>query len=518
MNIAYLQTENLKIFGEYVSVVFDGETEYTNLQLKQISDKMASVLLKTGAKRGDHIAVLLPNSPEVLASYSAILKIGAVITPLMFLIQPEELLRIVRQGDISYIITSKDLVWKIKEIEDKIDKLNVLLVDNGVVSSLSSKINYWSFPEISKNVEPFEGFVDVKDSDDAILLFTSGTTGDPKGVILSHRNLHFNIEVLKIMLEESGRLDEIYKGETALAALPLAHMYGIFLMFSGFIGKGRAVLLKWFDTKKIFENIQRWKVVAMAGVPTMLAMLLYDPDKNKYDLSSMKYWGCAAAPLSEELRQKFESTFPGQILQGYGLTETAPMVSVERTNRPRKPGSVGIPIPKIEVKIIDDKGQALPPGEIGEICVKGENVMKGYYKMPDETRKAIVEGFLHTGDLGYLDNDGYLFVVDRKKDLIIRGGFNIIPSDVENIFMKHPDIVECAVVGVSDEIYGEELKAFCVKRFGSQLTEEELRNYVKKYLAAHKVPKFVEFRDVLPKNPMGKILKRVLREEEGKKQ
>lgn len=507
MNICSLQRENIEKFGEFVALIYEGEEEYTNVQLKKMSDRIAGALKHMGVKMGDYVVVVLQNMPETLATYPAILKLGAVLVPTMFLLQPEELERITRRSDAKYVITSKDLVWKIREV--KVEIKGCLIVDSD-----ESDPPFFGFKELEKKVEPVEGYVDVPDDHPSVLLFTSGTTGEPKGVLLTHGNILFNAEAMRKIAEESGRIEEIYQGYTGLAVLPLAHIYGLVLVFVGMIGKGRAVMLKWFDTKKVLKFIEKFKVRRTAMVPTMLMMLYHDPDAEKYDLSSMEDWGCAAAPLPYEFKKKFEEKFPGQILQGYGLTEAAPLVAIERTNRPRKPGSCGIPIPGIEVKIFDDEDRPLPPKQIGEIVVKGPNVMKEYYKMSGETTKALRGGWLHTGDMGYIDEDGYIFIVDRKKDLIIRGGFNIIPADVEEVLLKHPDVVEAAVIGIPDNVYGEEVKAFVVLKPGSKATPEEIKDFAKKYLAAHKYPRIIEIKSYLPKNPLGKVLRKVLREEE----
>jgi long-chain acyl-CoA synthetase len=309
----------------------------------------------------------------------------------------------------------------------------------------------------------------------------------------------------------AASLYELDRTEWSLAVLPLSHSYGLTLMNAGNILGTRAVLLRWFHPELVLETIQRHRVQQMAGVPTMFVYLLNFPEAGRFDTSSMKLWGSGAAPLPVEVVEPFEAKFGGRLLEGYGLTEAAPVVSAHRFSGERRLGSVGQPIPGVQVAILDDDGRAMPPRELGEVCVRGPNVMLGYHRMPEETAKAIRGGWLHTGDVGRLDADGFLYIVERKKDLIIRGGFNIYPREVEDVLYAHAAVAETAVVGVPDPLMGEDVLAFVVTKAGATTTAESLIAFCQDRLAKYKCPKQVRFVDTLPKSPIGKILRKELR-------
>jgi long-chain acyl-CoA synthetase len=284
-------------------------------------------------------------------------------------------------------------------------------------------------------------------------------------------------------------------------------------LVSGYVSErtGKTVLLRWFNLEGVFQSIEKHKVANMAGVPTMYIYMLHYPDADKYDVSSMKNWLVGAAPMSQATLKQFEEKFGGEMYVAYGLSEASPGVAAERDTLPRKPGSVGKPMVGVEVKIVDENDHELPRNSVGEILCRGGNIMKGYYKMPEQTEEALRGGWLHTGDMGYLDEDGYLYIVERKKDLIIRGGFNIYPKDVEEALYKHPAVAEAAVVGKPDEFMGEEVVAYVVQAPGAKATAEELTAHCQANLAKYKCPRRIEFLDSMPKNAIGKIQKKELR-------
>jgi long-chain acyl-CoA synthetase len=286
-------------------------------------------------------------------------------------------------------------------------------------------------------------------------------------------------------------------------------------MNSGLVLGTRAVLLRWFQPELVLETIQAYRVQTLSAVPTMLTDLLHYPDGQSFDTSSVRVWGSGAAPLPLEIVAPFETRFGGRILEGYGLTEATTVVSTHRFSGVRKLGSVGQPIPGVEVRIRDEADQDLPPGAVGEVCVRGPNVMLGYYRMPEETARTVRNGWLYTGDMGRLDADGYLYIVERKKDLIIRGGFNVFPRDVEEVLYANPKVAEAAVVGVPDALMGEEVLAFVVLKAGTQATGAELIDFCQRYLARYKCPKQVRFLATLPKSPVGKVLRKELRARAG---
>ncbi|MEW6200330.1 MAG: AMP-binding protein, partial [bacterium] len=400
MNLINLQKENLEKFGEYTSLAYE-DKEYTNLQIHTLGNQLANGLKNLGLTEGDKVIVCVPNCPEVLVSYSGISKAGMIIIPVLFLLQTEEIRYILNKSAAKAIITSWELIDKIKAAASGASSLKHIIV---IGKEIEGKVSFEKL--IAESGKDF-AVQDVADDDLAVILYTSGTTGKPKGVMLSHDNLMSNVRA------STKSLTTVTKYTVSLVVLPLAHAYGLTVLLGGFALGGKGVIMRWFDTEKVLETIQKYRVEIMAGVPTMYIYMLNHRGVEKYDLSSMRIWLSAAAPLPIETYRAFEARFPGKIYEGYGLTEAAPAVSLHYDTRPIKPGSVGIPVDNIEVKIYDDENKTLPVGEIGEICIKGPIVMKGYYEMPEETADTIIDGWLHTGDMGRLDEDGYLYVVER---------------------------------------------------------------------------------------------------------
>jgi long-chain acyl-CoA synthetase len=498
MSLTRLADESLQKFGEYVSLAFEGRL-FTNLDQDRAACRLAHVLRRLSVEPGDRVMVMLPNCPEVIQSYGAILKTGAVIVPVIFLLGDKEVGHILADSEAKVVITSTDMLWKVEGQVGVLPSLrHVLLVDGGGDGRTRSLAN-----EMASEGDRFTT-VERRDEDLAVILYTSGTTGVPKGVALSHANLESNAR-------SAARLFELDRTDWAVAVLPLSHSYGLTVTNAGHLLGTRAALLRWFNPEEVLKTIQEFKAVSMSGVPTMFVYLLNYPDAGRYDTRSMRLWGSGAAPLPVEIVEPFEKKFGGTILEGYGLTEASPVVSAHRLSGVRKLGSVGQPIPGVQVSIQDDDDHALPVGEVGEVCVKGPNVMVGYYRNPEETARAIRHGWLHTGDMGRQDADGFLYIVERKKDLIIRGGFNIYPREVEEVLYAFPGIAEAAVVGKSDPLMGEEAVAFVVLRAGASATAEDVIAFCESRLARFKCPKQVRFVDALPKSPIGKILRKELR-------
>jgi long-chain acyl-CoA synthetase len=491
MNLAALGEENVQKYGEYVSLVFEGR-ELTNVDQQRAANRLANAFRRRGIGAGDRIVVLLPNCPEVVQAYAAILELGAVIVPVIFLLSPDEVRHILADSGARAVITSPELYGKIEGWAG-----DVVIVHGEV----SGTLGYAEL--IAREPDAFT-MVDRADNDLAVILYTSGTTGHPKGVALSHTNLASNARA-------SASINELDRHEWSLTVLPLSHSYGLTVMNSGNILGTKSVLLRWFNPELVLDTIQKYRVQAMAGVPTMWVYLLNFPGGERFDTSSMRIWGSGAAPLPVEIVAPFEKKFGGRLLEGYGLTEASPVVSAHRYSGVRKLGSVGPPIPGVEVRIVDDDDRDVPLGDAGEVCVRGPNVMLGYYGLPDETARTLRNGWLHTGDMGRLDEDGFLYIVERKKDLIIRGGFNVYPREVEEVLYAHPQIAEAAVVGMPDPLMGEDVLAYVVPRAGAALSEEAVIAFCQERLAKFKCPKRVRFLDALPKSPIGKILRKELR-------
>jgi long-chain acyl-CoA synthetase len=490
MNLAMLGDENVRKFGEYVAVHFEGR-DITNVEQQRAAARVANALRRLGVGVGDRVVVLLPNCPEVTQAYGGILRLGAVIVPVVFLLSADEVQHILADSEAKVVITSSELASKVDDWAG-----SVVLVGGG---SQGLAWEEWIARESDA-----ASMVARDDSDLAVILYTAGTTGRPKGVALSHGNLAANAR-------SAASLYELDRSAWALSVLPLSHSYGLTVMNAGNILGTKGVLLRWFTPDRVLDTIERFRVQSMAGVPTMYVYLLNYPEADGFDTSSMRSWGSGAAPLPLEIVQPFEKRFGGRLMEGYGLTEASPVVSAHRLSGVRKLGSVGQPIPGVEVAILDDADRPVPTGEPGEVCVRGPNVMLGYYRLPDETAKALRNGWLHTGDVGRLDDDGFLYIVERKKDLIIRGGFNIYPREVEEVLYAHPHIAEAAVIGMRDVLMGEEVLAFVALKPGAAVGAEEVISFCQARLAKFKCPKQVRFVSALPKSPIGKILRKELR-------
>ena len=498
MSLTRLVEESLEKYGEYVALAFEGR-QYTNVEQHRRAARVANVLRRLGVEPGDRVMVMLPNCPEVLQSYGGILRAGGVIVPVIFLLGDKEVAHILADSEAKVVITSSDMLWKVEAQIGVLPTLGqVLLVDGG------GDGRTLSFTDAIAGESDEFPTVERAGHDLAVILYTSGTTGLPKGVALSHDNLESNARA-------AAALHELDRADWAVGVLPLSHSYGLTVMNAGHLLGTRAALLRWFNPEEVFTTIQAFKAVSMAGVPTMFVYLLNYPDAERFDTRSMRVWGSGAAPLPVEIVEPFERKFGGKLLEGYGLTEAAPVVSAHRLSGVRKLGSVGQPIPGVRVSIQDDDGRHLPAGEVGEVCVMGPNVMTGYYRSPEETARTIRDGWLHTGDMGRLDADDFLFIVERKKDLIIRGGFNIYPREVEEILYAFPKTAEAAVVGMPNALMGEEVLAFVVLKSGETATPDEVMAFCATRLARFKCPKEVRFVDSLPKSPIGKILRKELR-------
>ena len=500
MTLARLGDESIQRYGEYEALAFEGR-RLTNVDQQRAACRVAHALRRLGVAVGDRVVVMLPNCPEVMQSYGGILRVGGVIVPVIFLLGEAEVAHILVDSEAKVVITSSDMVWKVKKQMGTLPTLRHVLLVDGEGAEEGGARSYQE--EIGRESDRFE-IVPRAEADLAVILYTSGTTGAPKGVALSHGNLESNAR-------SAASLYELDRERWGVGVLPLSHSYGLTVMNASNILGTRGALLRWFNPEEVLKTIQEFRAESMSGVPTMFVYLLNYPDASKYDTSSMRAWGSGAAPLPVEIVEPFERKFGGKLLEGYGLTEASPVVSAHRLSGMRKLGSVGQAIPGVTVSIRDDGDRALPPDEVGEVCVKGPNVMMGYYRNPDETARTIRDGWLRTGDMGRLDADDFLYIVERKKDLIIRGGFNIYPRDVEEALYGFPKTAEAAVIGMPDALMGEEVLAFVVLKPGQSATADEVIAFCQGKLAKYKCPREIRFVDVLPKSPVGKILRKELR-------
>ena len=501
MNLVKLGDERMDRLGDTRTFVFEGET-FTASQTNEMGRRLANGLKSFGIGRGDHVVVSLSNSPEVFACFAAIWRLGAVIVPIMFLLGEDETRYILDHSDARAVITSGDLLEKIQNAAEGIDHIQNIIVLGG-----EDRGNQVDFYDLVENNPPLRQTAEMAGDDVALMIYTSGTTGRPKGVMLSHNNLYQNALA-------SWKATEADKGDITLVCLPLAHSFGVVVMNSGNLSQFKesfAVLMRWFDPEEVFRLIEKYRVTQFIGVPTMYQILVNHPAGDQFDTSSLERCTISAAPVTEELYRAFTTKFDCKMYEAYGLTEASPAVALCRRGRPIKKGSTGIPIPGVEVKIFDADDRQLPTGQQGEVVVKGPNVMLGYYKNPEETAAALRDGWLHTGDVGYLDEEGYLFITDRFKDMIIKGGYNIYPSEIEGYLEEHPAVNEVAVIGIPDAKYGEEIMAFIVPTPGQQIDEGGLIEFAKARMTPYKAPSRVQFIDGLPKSLVGKVLKKELR-------
>jgi long-chain acyl-CoA synthetase len=438
----------------------------------------------------------MANSPEVGIAYQAIWRAGAVVTPANFLLPAEDLRHVISDAEAAAVITTSEFAAKVREAAHGIASLRLLISsgdDEGFLD-LASLEDSEPHPIVARG-----------DTELAALLYTGGTTGRAKGVMLSHSSLDFT----GAAAQNASYVPGITR---SLTSLPLSHAYGLLVTIAGMHSPERpvGVLMRWFDAQGFLELIEEQHIEVAAVVPSMLQILLSQPLEH-YQLSSLRYVTSGGAPLAAEVADQFTRRVPSvSIRQGYGLTETAALVSSNPIGR-EKPGSVGLPVPGTEIRVLDDNGRPVAPRQVGEICVRSPGVMQGYWRSPETTAEALEDGWLRTGDLGYQDDEGYLFIVDRKKDLIIRGGFNVYPRDVEDALLEHPAIESAGVVGRADEIHGEEVVAFVAVRPEAALTSSELIGWARRRIGGYRYPREVHLVDAIPLTPVGKVDRKALR-------
>jgi long-chain acyl-CoA synthetase len=506
MTIGKLVEKQAKKYPAKVFLYWEDMT-VTFSQLNKITNKVANMLYELGIRKGDKVSVYLPNMPEFVYLYLGIPKIGAVIGPVNALFKAREVQFVVNHSEAKILVTIPQFIGIVNEVRDQLPLLKHIIV---IGDPIAGMLNYQNLMEKASDSPPPSVTISEKE-DSAAILYTSGTTGFPKGVLQTHFNIKRNAE----MLVEAVKPTPDYR---FMLILPLFHVNAqiVTLMTPLTIGAS-CILTPGFSAKNHWDIVAKYKASTFSSVPTVLSILLRMPHEN-LDLSSLKFVICGAAPLPIEVLKEFESTFNCKVVEGYGLTEGTCASSVNpmptETEDRRKIGSIGLPLPDTKMKIVDDSGQEVPPETRGEIICKGDNVMKGYFKNPQANKETLRDGWLYTGDIGHMTDDGFFYIVDRKKDMIIRGGENIYPREIEEVLYSYPGVSMAAVIGAHDEIYGEVPKAFVVMKEGASATAEQIIQHCKANLANFKVPKYVEFRDDLPKNPTGKIMKVPLREEE----
>ena len=532
--VSQFLTDSYNELPDHVAVHFMGK-ELTYRELYTSALKFANYLKSLGVEKGDRVAVMLPNCPQAVIAYYGIMYAGGVVVQTNPLYTERELQYQMADSGAKVILVMDILYPRATKIMKETALENVIVTGikdylpfpkNLVYPFIQKKQYGFSvkvehsgmnhlFTEIMKvaSAEPIDVPFNFEE-DLALIQYTGGTTGSPKGVMLTHRNLIANTMMCDawIYQTEEGK-------EVILGILPFFHVYGMTtVLILSVMKKAKMVLLPKFDVDQALKTIDKQKPTLFPGAPTMYIGLLNHPDIAKYDLSSIKACLSGSAPLPVEVQEKFEQLTGGKLVEGYGLTETSPVTHANFIWHNRVTGSIGVPWPDTDAVILRaGDNEILPPGEMGEIAIKGPQVMKGYWNRPEETAMTFADGWFLTGDLGYMDENGYFYIVDRKKDMIIAGGFNIYPREVEEILYEHEAVQECVVAGIPDPYRGETVKAYIVLKEGAQATEAELNEHCRKLLAAYKVPRAYEFRTELPKTAVGKILRRTLVDEEKQK-
>lgn len=497
---------------EKIAYHFMGK-DTTYAEFDQTVGRFASGLADLGIGEGDNVAFLLGNTPHFLISLYATMRIGATAVPVNPIYSPEEIAFIVNNSDAKAVIALDALLPLIERADGAFPKVDTYIIAE---TNPDTPGKIAAMPEsVRSKVKPFTGIIagasgqaDVQEADPdgtAIILYTSGTTGHPKGAMLTHRNLYSNARDVADYLGFSPE-------DRILATLPVFHVFALTVVVNAPLLRGAEVLLApKFSPADVFRLIREKKATIFAGVPTMYNFMYQYPEGRKEDFETVRLAISGGSSLPVALLHNFEEKFDVRVSEGYGLSEASPVTCFNPLDRERVPGSIGTNIVNVVNRVVDEFGEDVPVGEVGELIVRGPNVMKGYYKQPEDTAVALRDGWLYTGDLARQDENGYFYIVDRKKDLVIVGGFNVYPREVEEVLYEHPAVVEAAVVGVPDPNYGEAIRAYVVKKEGAAVTADELKAYCGRKLAKYKIPADIEFLDELPKNTTGKILRRSLK-------
>jgi acyl-CoA synthetase (AMP-forming)/AMP-acid ligase II len=502
-NIGQFLDSNVWKFGEYKQLIYigpDQELTLTNRQIMDNARSLATGLRARGCRKGERIASVLSNIPQLPEIINGVHRMGGVYMPVIFMLTAEEIHYILADSGCRLIVTEDKLLPRILEAVEGLEP-EPIVINIGT--------------EKGKNIVPYEhmlgasdergNVVNVDNDDMAILMYTSGTTGYPKGVMLTHMNMYSQ-------MRSGVAVWGTDKGESLLTTIPMNNIYGVISCLEGYLTGFTNILMPPFDPRKVLDTVRRFRVSILPIVPAMLNFLLLVWDADVDDLSSLNMIVCSGAPLPEDVLEKAKHTFKVNVVQGYGCTEVGGSISRQRLDWPLKPGSAGFPIPGISVRIVDDDGQEVKRGDEGEILCKGPMVTRGYFNKPRDSAATFKQGWFHTGDIGKLDDDGELYVTGRKKDIIIKGGQNIDPVVAENRLYQHPSVLECAVIAISDDKYGEEVAAAIVLKPGCQASEDELLLFASQGLHHFLTPKRVFFMQSLPRTGIGKIRKNDLRD------
>lgn len=501
-------------FPQNIAISFYGR-KFTYQEVTYAANGFASALQNKGVKKGDRVAIMLPNCPQYVIAYYGALMAGAIVTQVNPMLVEREIEHILNDSGAETIVVFDAVYPRVKSIKGNTGLKTIVAVS---LQPSGATIEDYTFDGFLKEATGAPTPVDVDaEHDVAVLQYTGGTTGRSKGAMLTHRNLYANVLQSREFFQEKINIGK----DKYLTVIPLFHVFGMTACMNlSILTASEMIMLPRFDLEEVLNTIKNEQPTSFPGVPTMYVAITNHPKAEEYGINSIELCNSGSAPMPLELMREFEGKTGAKIMEGYGLSEAAPVTHCNPIFAERKPGSVGIGFPNTDYKIVDlgSGTDEVPVGELGELVIKGPQVMKGYWNMPEETANTLRDGWLYTGDISRVDEDGYLYIVDRKKDLIIASGYNIYPRDVEEVIYEHPSVQEAVVVGVPDPYRGETVKAYIVLKAGKEASEEEMIEYCRKNLAAYKVPKIIEFRSELPKTNVGKILRRALREEATKVQ
>jgi long-chain acyl-CoA synthetase len=518
-------------YPDRVATIFFG-AKLTYRALNESANRFAHALLNLGLQQGDRVALMLPNCPQFLIAFYGALKAGAVVTAINPLYTPRELTYQLNDADAATLVTLSKFYPTVEAVRDTTALRRVIVTNlkeyfptalrllftlfkerkEGHRVSLRREVPTFWFQEVltASHTAASPG-ITVDPSDTALLQYTGGTTGTPKGAMLQHRGLVANTLQIRAWLSDFREA-----AETMLLVLPLFHVFGLGACMSVMVqGAGTMILLPQFRTREVLHAIGKHRATMFPGVPSMYVALNNSPELPHVDLTSLRHCFSGAAPLPQEVQERFEAHIGGRLVEGYGMTEANACI-ITPLRGTRKRGSIGVPIPNVEARIVDVEtgARTLPVGEVGELVVRCPQQMHGYWRKSHDMAEVLRDGWLYTGDIAHMDEEGFFYLVDRKKEIILSGGFNVYPRDVEEVLYLHPKVREAAVIGIADEFLGEHVKAFVVPHAGQATTADELIAFCREHLVVYKVPKQIEFRDSLPKTLIGKVLRRVLLEEE----
>jgi long-chain acyl-CoA synthetase len=483
--------------------VFFEDRTITYREIDTAANRVANALIALGVKPGDRVALHLENRPEFIEIYQGVIRAGAILVPANVMYTGEELEHIIADAEATVLFVRTEWAEKVTGVRSRLPNLRHIVEVCGMQHE-----DTLEFEDLKRSEGDARPKVKIDRNDVAFIQYTSGTTGKPKGAMVSHANVLAVID----NTTDLPAAPEAKEDDVLLLILPLFHAYALNLALNrAFLSVMPFVLVARFDAEKIFALMEHHKVTTFYGAPPMYYAFVNTPGLEKYDVSSLRAAYSGAAPLPVVILERFKERTGVEISEGYGLSETAPTLCSNLAGPVNKPGSVGPPIPGVEIRLVDEEDRDVAKGEVGELIARGPNVFRGYWKREAESAEALRGGWFHTGDLAKVDDDGYYTIVDRKKDMVLVSGFNVYPIEVENVLMRHPKIMDAAVIGVPDTYQGESVKALLVMRPGESIEPDEVIEYARKYLAAFKVPRHVEFRAQLPKSPTGKVLKRELR-------